>query len=208
VNLVTFVISYGRGKTTLLYGEAGSGKTNLALYILSIIAKKLPSHMHFFISSEGSLFKHLIDRYKLGNLDNVLFSEVINGEHLLSTIIDIALNYKGKLGSIIIDSVNNFYRDEVLYHKDANLILNTIMSLITSLASSTRSYSIVTAQVRQKPEGGVEISGSQILMFWSDIVMKLSKEDEFKVLEVIHPNLFRGAKMKFVIGSGGVEIIE
>jgi len=208
VGIINYIITQCRGKIVLIYGEAGTGKTNLVLYILSEISLANPKLKHFYISTEGSTFKHLISRYGLDRVRNAFFTEAVNSEHLLNILLGIFLKYGESIGAVIIDSINNFYRDEALYNKKANIILNTSLSMLAYTSLMSNSYVLLTAQVRRKPDGELDISGGQILMFWADVLIKLSKENNHRIAEVMLPKELRGLKNSFMISYEGVKFVE
>jgi len=208
VNLINYIITHCKGKTVLIFGEAGTGKTNLVLYILSKLTLTYPRLKYFYISTEGSMFKHLINRYGLDKSRNTLFTEVVNSEHLLNVLLNIFMKYGEDIGTVVVDSINNFYRNEVLYDKKANVILNTSLSILAHISSVSDSCVLLTAQVRQRLSDELDVSGAQILMFWADIVIRLSREGKYRVAEVIWPEELRGLKSLFMISYEGVKLVE
>ncbi|OYT49136.1 MAG: hypothetical protein B6U85_00240 [Desulfurococcales archaeon ex4484_42] len=208
MNLINYIITHCKGKIILVFGEAGTGKTNLVLYMLSRLSLTYPKLRYFYISTEGSIFKHLISRYSLDESKNTLFTEVVNSEHLLNVLLNIFMRYGEDIGAIVVDSINNFYRDEVLYDKKANVILNTSLSILAYISSVRGSCVLLTAQVRQRPNDELDISGAQILMFWADMVIRLSREDKHRVAEIIWPEELRGLKSLFTISYEGVKFVE
>jgi len=191
----------------LIYGAAGSGKTNLTLWFLSNISKNAIAKQLFYVSTEGSSYIHLLNRYSFGT--NTYFIDAISLDHLLDIVLSIC-HKKDNIAAIAIDSINNFYRTEVLESSVINRLLNTIMALLAYAHKRMSSYIIVTAQVRETKELG--FSGESILRFWTDVIAYIRKteEPELGSRELIFefPDEIAGLSLKFKIGDEGVKLLE
>ncbi len=204
MDIASTVVSHGRGVITLIYGVAGSGKTNLALHILKVIAESSPRSLkHYYISTEGSIFAHLIDRYGLARFDNIEFTEVVNLDHLLEAVLNIYVTES--VGMVIIDSVNNHYRLEVLYNRNANTLLNLVMATLLSIAKASKYPALVTAQTTISELGDVKVSGESILKYWCDNVVRLEHINEKREACFEAPSNLRGLCIPFTIGEEGVK---
>ncbi|MCD6084382.1 MAG: hypothetical protein J7J20_02440 [Desulfurococcales archaeon] len=190
----------------LIYGAAGSGKTNLVLWLLSKISGDTPSRNLFYISTEGSSYVHLLNRYRFGT--NTYFINVVNISHLLDTVLDIYYS-KDSIAAVAVDTINNFYRTEVLESTVINRLLNTVMALLAYIHRSSNSYIIITAQVKEA--GELSFSGESVLSFWTDVIAYTRKIDEQELgsRELIFetPNEIAGLTLKFKIGDEGVELL-
>ncbi len=201
-DLISSVLNRG---IVLIYGAAGSGKTNLTLWLLSCISKRTKAKQLFYISTEGPSYAHLLSRYNFNN--NTYFIDAINIDHLLDIVLDICYRRKN-IAAIAIDSINNFYRTEALESNVINRLLNTVMALLAYARKHMGSYVIVTAQVREADT--LSFSGESILRFWSDVIIQVRKAEGLEVgsRELIFesPDEMAGLTLELKIGDRGVEL--
>ncbi|RLG77055.1 MAG: hypothetical protein DRO14_02895 [Thermoprotei archaeon] len=201
-DLISFILNRG---IVLVYGPAGSGKTNLTLWLLSRVSRSTEAKQLFYVSTEGSSYVHLLSRYCFGN--NIYFINAVNIDHLLDIILNVCYGKKD-VAAIAVDSINNFYRTEALESNIVNKLLNTIMALLAYAHRRMGSYIIVTAQVREVDT--LSFSGESILRFWSDVIAYIRKvgEPELGGRELIFesPDEIAGLTLELRIGDKGVEL--
>jgi len=193
------------GYLTVIYGVAGSGKTNIAMQLMEISCEKLSDNEAcYFISTEGPHYLNLLKRYRLGR--QCLLAYAVSGEHLLKLVLD-AFFSGTQIKYLAIDSINNFYRAEALKLKYANVLFNTILALLSQIAHQNKALVLVTAQVRTSPTGVEEISGDALISYWSDIVIKCKRIGPGKgELIFNYPDSWAGRGAKFEIGDRGVKL--
>lgn len=196
--LSVWILKITEGKVTSIYGSAGSGKTNLCLWILSSVPA--PS---LYISTEGSLPTSLLDRYSLTTKD-FYFVEALSLEDLATQIIGMFLNGElSKYRNICVDSVNAHYRYEVMERRDASKLFNAALAILSYVASRYGTRVLLTAQVREE-EGEIVPSGYEILEFWSDLVLEVKRSEVYRVISVIKPIDLKERKLVFSIDEQGV----
>lgn len=187
------------GRVVLIFGSAGSGKTNLCLWIMSRSFE--PS---LYVSTEGSIPVALLDRYSLTTKD-FYFEEVFSLEDLSVQLTSMYVDdYLRKFKNICIDSVNAHYRYEAIERSEANKLLNTSLAILSHAASRFRARILLTAQVREE-EGELIPSGYDILQFWSDVIIEARKSGDVREIELVKPVELRSHKLKFKISDRGVE---
>ncbi len=193
------------GHLTVLYGVAGSGKTNIAMQLMEITCRDLADgEACYFISTEGPHYLNLLRRYNLG--PQCFLAYAVSGEHLLKLVLDVLLSDL-RVKYLAIDSINNFYRAEALKLKYANVMFNTILALLSQIAHQDRALVLVTAQVRTAPTGEEEISGDTLISFWSDVVIKCERIGPGKgELIFNYPDSWAGKKTRFEVGDEGVKL--
>jgi hypothetical protein len=125
----------------------------------------------FYISTEGPLYTSLLSRYEFP--ENTLFTEVYDINNLLQVVLKI-YSFRGGVKAVAIDSINNFYRVEVLQVEGINKILNTILALLTDMVVNYSVTCVLTAQVSQSDED-VRVSGFQLLKYWYEVLIKLER---------------------------------
>ncbi len=206
MDIAEILAQLGSGKIVLIYGVAGSGKTNLVLYILKYLTEHSSNVNHYYISTEGSTFAHLLERYDLIKYNNVWFTEVINLDHLLESLLKI-LTRSRNVGTVVIDSVNNHYRFELFFNRRANTLLNLVLAILHIITSKNKYPSIITAQTTIDELGNVRVSGESIIKFWSDVIIKVERtEINQRVACFELPSDLRGKCISFIIGEDGVKI--
>ncbi len=192
------LVEITEGRLTLVYGSAGSGKTNLCLWILS---KALGPSL--YLSTEGTIPIALLDRYSLTG-GEFYFREAFSLEDLSVQLTSMfAEGSLGRFRSICVDSVNAHYRYEVAERRDANKLLSTLLALLSHTASRYGSRVLLTAQVREE-EGEQVPSGYDILSFWSDVILRIRRSGDAREIEPIKPGELRGLRLAFRISERGV----
>ncbi len=187
------------GRVTLVYGNAGSGKTNLCLWVLS----KTPGPA-LYLSTEGTIPAPLLDRYSLVDRE-FYFREAFSLEDLSVQLVGmLAEGSLGDFKSICVDSVNAHYRYEVAGRQDANKLLNALLAALSYAASRFGSRVVLTAQVREE-EGEHVPSGYDVLSFWSDVILRARRSGDLRELEAVKPEELRGLRFAFRISERGVE---
>ncbi len=190
------------GKVALLYGEAGCGKTNIAMQLMSIICKDRDRPC-YFISTEGPQYLSLINRYDLSG--NCFFATALSSDHLIKLLLDALLNERPAL-MVVVDTVNAFYRMEATRLRNAESLLAATASLASYIASSHGGTALLVAQVREKDEGE-GISGESLLKFWVDIMLRCRK---VRIGEGVLELCREGEEVeavRFIIGDNGVKLV-
>lgn len=190
-----------KGKVSLIYGEAGVGKTNITLQILSLISTTSCRKV-VYVSTEGPLYSAILSRY--GFSENALFIDVYDSNSLLQLVFDVYRNFRKDLEAVAIDTVNNFYRVEVNYDPHANRVFNTTLALLNDMSVNNGITCLLTAQVSGFDDE-VRMSGFQILRYWCDYVFKLEKvKENVRRLLTEFPKEVN-LEMRYVITDNGVE---
>ncbi len=181
----------------LIYGEAGSGKTNVMLNIL--LCSKTNNNL-YYISTEGSTFLDRVLSLKIAS-HNILFSIALDQNHLAQLIIDIVMMYKNPQ-AILIDSINHFYRIEATKQQSLRMFLN-ILTLL-DLISYGNIYVIASAQVKADEYYGEAIAGYEYLSMWADTIVAIEKfSNSTRVLRLVKPSI--DLKFKFLITRSGIK---
>jgi len=197
--LSDWLTSVAEGKITLMYGNAGSGKTNICLWMLS-----RSSGPSLYISTEGTIPVVLLDRYSLYGKE-LYFKEVFSLEDLPIQLVNMYVDGLLKeFRNICVDSINAHYRYEAIERHEANRLLNTSLAVLSHVASQFRTKVLLVAQVREE-EGEVIPSGFEILSFWSDIVIEVKRSEDVRELTMVKPEEYKGRKIRFKITERGIE---
>ncbi len=213
------------GTVTQLYGEAGSGKTNICLQTAMECAKKGKGII--FIDSEGfspERFLQIARAGASGDVDDVegiarriIIYEPHSFEQQTSCIDEIETVIKEKEGKsgvalLILDSATLFYRLELDDERSIYLrrvLANQIMHLL-EIARKHDLAVIITNQVYMDIENGnLRPSGGYALEHLSKVIVQLEKAAEGrgkrKATLKKHRSMPEDTSCVFLISSKGVE---
>lgn len=200
------------GIITEIYGEPGSGKTNIAL---SAAREALKIGVVIMMDTEGiswerveqiGISKDLISRMKYARIRN--YDEQIQTIGRLKTLMEINAN----VHLLILDNLTTFYR----YERDRRAELrkkigNSLYYQLEILQSISQEFdvaAIITNQVYYgKNISDIQPLGGEGVSHAAKAIFKLNKlEGGNRELEVIkHRSLPEGLRCPFRISSGGIE---
>ena len=196
------------GSVTLMYGEAGSGKTNVCLqFARSVISG---GSKVAYIDSEGlssdrisQVFQGMEDGIK----DLLIFQVHSFGEQ--SDRVDKAakLASAGTVSAVIIDSFTMYYR---LNHDD-NAVRNDFIrqtEVLLNIARQSDAAVLVTSQVYSNlVTGGVEFLGGHTLHHNAKTIVRLDKgiDGRRKAVIMKHRSLPEGRSAPYRITGSGIE---
>ena len=181
--------------TTLFYGPAASGKTN----ILISLARELcaPPRKCIYVSTEGSLHYDKIARAN-ENFSNVEFTDLVDFDKFIELLLKVSsiplFNY------VFIDSVNALYRPLATRSDVTSKFLFTLARLYDYSLRGGRV--VASAQVRVGESGELEASGFKLLDFYFDTIFQVNFEDSKRFIRLEKPP-GRTLKLYFRIGDFG-----
>ncbi|MEL9940072.1 MAG: hypothetical protein QW632_01150 [Ignisphaera sp.] len=186
-------ILFSKPSKIVVYGIAGSGKTNFLLNILK--CSKISNENIVYISTEDPVFINRAIELGLES-SNFYFASALSQEHLISLILD---SMQFNVITIIVDSINHLYRVES--EKDyASKLFVDILVLLDSL--NKKGIAIITsAQV--KLEENI-IAGYEYLNIWADKIIEIKVlPNKTRTIRIIKPAISH--EIPFVITSKGIE---
>ncbi|MDR1955188.1 MAG: DNA repair and recombination protein RadB [Candidatus Methanoplasma sp.] len=198
-----------RGSITLLYGEAGSGKSNVCLQTARNVIRN--GERAAYIDSEGLSYDRVNQIFGNGenaNAKSLLVSQVHSFEEQ-SDRVDKTVNLadKGVIDLAIVDSINMFYR---LNHDDMKARTDFVRQ-IEALLGMARKYDVavlLTSQVYSNiTTGGIEFLGGHALSHNSKTILRLDKKGNSVRTAVIikHRSLPEGRAANYRITAAGIE---
>lgn len=197
-----------RGSVTLLYGEAGAGKTNVCLQLARNVA--INGDKVAYIDSEG-LSSDRLTQVFAGHEDamkNLLVFQVHSFEEQSDRIDKIEkLAAVGAISLVVIDSLTMYYR---LNHENT-AARNDFIRQTEVLLNMARKYEIAimaTSQVYANLQnGGVEFLGGHALHHNAKTIIRLDKRTEGRRNAVImkHRSLPEGRSAMYRITETGIE---
>lgn len=193
---------------TLLYGEAGAGKTNVCLQLARTVA--VGGGKVAYIDTEGLSSDRLAQVFagQEEGMKNLLVFQVHSFEEQSDRIDKVEkLAAAGSISLVVIDSLTMFYR---LNHDDSRT-RNEFIRQTEVLLNTARKHEIaimVTSQVYSNlGTGGVEFLGGHALHHNAKTIIRLDKRFDGRREAVImkHRSLPEGRKVQYRITETGIE---
>ncbi len=153
MDILSFI--FEKGKLVSIYGEAGVGKTALAL---EAALRLRPS---VFISTEGKNYEARLEKIRIG--EEVYFASVNNNYELQNAILR-AIGYRPRL--LAVDTINSLYR---INRDPLELLRNLVL-----LRSISRSCSKVLLLWQSSSSN--RVAGEKLMRKLSDDVLRLTKQ--------------------------------
>jgi len=193
------------GVITNFYGPAGSGKTNLCLiFTLSALKKGKVAYIDTESGFSTERFFQMGGTHE--DLKNVIYEHPSNfreQEASLQKLRDLELSL------IVVDSFVSLYR-LVLNEENITNINRELagqMAYLSNLAKEKKIPVIITNQVYSVNSNEIELSGRDVVKYWSKCLIEIKKSDENRRLAIIrkHRSQPEGKKVEFEITATGIE---
>ncbi|MDR1404797.1 MAG: DNA repair and recombination protein RadB [Candidatus Methanoplasma sp.] len=197
-----------KGSITLLYGEAGAGKSNVCLQTARNVIRN--GNKVAYIDSEGLSYDRVNQVFGTegDSAKSLLVSQVHSFEEQ-SDRVDKTVNLadKGIIDLAIVDSINMFYR---INHDDIK-VRNDLVRQIEALLGLARKNDVavlLTSQVYSNIiTGGIEFLGGHSLSHNSKTILRLDKKGNSIRTAVIikHRSLPEGRSVNYKITATGID---
>ncbi|MEM7826693.1 MAG: DNA repair and recombination protein RadB [Candidatus Aenigmatarchaeota archaeon] len=197
---------------TNVYGEAGSGKTNLAILCMLSAIKK--GKKVIFIDTEGGFSFERLDQLANGNgneyLKSMIFFEPKTWEEQCERINKIEnIIEQENVGLIVVDSIVSLYRLELNSEnfQEINRQLSKQYSILSNISRSKNIPVLVTNQV-YSTGSKIEMTSRTIGKYWAKALIRLEKLDRFghrSAIIVKHRSLPEGRRIEFIITQNGLK---
>lgn len=174
-----------KGVITTLYGESGSGKSNIC--ILAALTSTKQAKKVIYVDTEGGFSaeraSQLFPRDYKQLIENIIFLNPTSFEEqktAFDQLKDAAAS--GQLGLVVVDSIAMLYRLKLGSSEEAievNRELARQLRILSEIARKADIPILVTNQVYSdfKKEGDVKMVGGDLLKYWSKAIVKLKKEE-------------------------------
>jgi DNA repair protein RadB len=185
---------------SLIYGEAETGKTSLAVQCAVNCARR--GIKSLFIDTDGTFSYERLsqiaeyDYEKISPLMIIMrpttFQEQARAIDQLEKVIT------NKFGLIIVDTVTSLYRVELDDTEEtyaANRELNRQLAVLTQIVKTCGVAALIISQVRSVPLGEtIEIKpvATRVLNYWSEVVLDMKQTGQTRVIKVLrekHPKI-------------------
>jgi len=201
-----------KGAITNFYGEAGSGKTNIALILTKTVIDN--GQKVIFIDTESNFsierFNQITRNKSSEYLDKIYFFEPKTWseqcEHIKAAE---RLAKKERVGLIVVDSIVSLYRLELNDDNFAtiNKELSKQYATLLSVARERNIPVVVTNQI-YSISGKIELISRLIAKYWAKALIKLEKLDRpnHRLATVVkHRALPEGKSVEFEITQEGIK---
>ena len=185
---------------SLIYGEAETGKTSLAVQCAINCARR--GYKSLFIDTDGTFSSERLsqiaeyDYEKISPL--IIIMRPTTFQEQVKIMDQLEKMMTKKFGLIVVDTITSLYRVELNDPKEAfasNRELNRQLAVLTQIAKTRGVAVIVVSQVRSVPLGEkVEMQpvATRVLNYWSDVVLDLKQTGQTRVIKVLrekHPTI-------------------
>ncbi len=207
VNVIDELLDGGVEHTvvTNFYGPPGSGKTNIGLlFTLSC----LKQGNVVYIDTENGFSTERF--FQIGgikeDLKKILYENPGSFKEQAKVIQKVK---KSNPKLIVVDSIVSLYRLEINKENftEVNKELASQLAILSFIAKEKKIPVIITNQVYSVNSDEIELSGRDIVKYWSKCLVELKKVDDNKRLIILrkHRSLPEGRKAEFEITGSGIE---
>jgi len=198
---------------TLIYGEAETGKTTLAIQC-AVNAARLGCKT-IFVDSDNAFSPERLSQIALGDLEEVSASIILVRPLSFTdqgAVIDQLEKYlTEKFGLVVVDTITSLYRSELGNTKETFALNRELNRQVATLAQVSKAYEIsvlLTSQVRSVLSAEtVEVTpvATRVLKFWSNFVISLKPTLQKNViLARVEKPARRGSRCHLIIGEDGI----
>lgn len=193
------------GVVTNFYGPAGSGKTNLCLLFTKSALEK---GKVAYIDTENGFSTERF--FQIGgtesDLKNIIYENPGTFQEQEKSLQKIK---KADISLIVVDSFVSLYRLALSDNNatEINKKLANQLAGISRLAKEKKVPAIITNQVYSVNSNEIELSGRDVVKYWSKCLIELKKVDENRRMAILrrHRSLPEGKKIEFEITATGIE---
>ena len=183
-----------QGEVTMVYGEAETGKTGLAIQC-AVNAARL-SLKSIFVDSDGTFSPRRLAQIASHDLNevapNITVVKPTTFQEQALAIDRLDEYLTPQVGLVVVDTVTSLYRAEIDESKQKTFTLNRELgrqlACLAQIAKTRKIAELITSQVRNvflEDSAAVEPVGTRVLRFWSDAVLSLKPADHRNTVKVV-----------------------
>ena len=166
---------FEQGTVSLVYGEAGTGKTSMALQLSREAIKSYPDHVVLFVDTEGLSVERMTQIFGKSDASKLLMIRPSSLSDLHQTLTN-KLEQHDKISLVVVDTINAYVR--LSYMKNKQLSSRQFLemtSILQPLAEKGDYPVMITAQVYEK-DGEIGPYFGKSLMHLSKTIIHFGKE--------------------------------
>jgi len=182
------------GSVSLIYGEAETGKTTLAMQCAINCAAK--GYKTLFVDCDGTFSARRLSQMaseKFKEIADLIILMKPNNFREQTIVVDQLTDYLTKnFGLAIIDTVTTLYRVQVAEFPEKsfelNRELNRQMALLAQIAKTQKIAVLMTSQVRsvfQEAHVSIEPVATRVLKFWADVIIAMKPTENPRIIKAI-----------------------
>ncbi|MGB9135342.1 MAG: ATPase domain-containing protein [Candidatus Bathyarchaeia archaeon] len=204
------------GTLNLLYGEAETGKTTLAIQCAVNCARM--DYKTIFIDCDGTFSPKRMAQIAQGDFETLAPQIILMKPEDFdqqAAVVDRLNEYiSERVGLIVVDTVNNLYRerlgDDMRRNFALNRELNRQMACLAQTTKTRKVACLVISQVRSvvfEEQESVQPVATRVLKFWADTTMTLQPTAQSTVTKAVVDTRLRKKPTKpvlFEIGERGL----
>jgi len=201
----------------LLYGEAETGKTTLAIQCAINCARI--GYKTIYLDSESTFYAKRLMQISSGDAQKVAPEIILAKPKTFkeqTAILDRLDEYlTEKVGLIIVDTITALYSAEVGGESretfKLNRELNRQLACLAQIVKTRKVAALITSQVRSvfmEQEGELEPVARRVLKFWANVVINLKLTSQRGVIKAVlekHPQQLRPQSCLIQIVEEGIE---
>ncbi|RLG94704.1 hypothetical protein DRO37_04765 [Candidatus Bathyarchaeota archaeon] len=194
------------GEITLIYGEAETGKTGLAIQC-SVNAARI-GFKTLYIDCEGAFTPERLSQIAQSDIDEVSEMIIIARPSSFREQIDLIDGLEKyitrRFGLIVFDTITSHYRSEIASRGDTfnlNRELNRQVAVLMQIARTTPLSVLLLSQVRSVMEASdFTPVATRTLRFWSSEVIKLSRTERPNIVRCVVEKVHEAERnLKFLL---------
>jgi DNA repair protein RadB len=200
---------------SLVYGEAETGKTSLAIQCAVNCARR--GIKSLFIDTDGTFSYERLSQIAEYDFEKIspliIITRPTTFQEQSRAIDSLEKVITNKFGLVIVDTATSLYRVELNDTAEtysANRKLNRQLAVLTQIAKTCGLVVLVISQVRSVPFGEtVEMKpvATRVLNYWSDIVLDMRQTGQTRVIKVLrkkHPKIKGTGAIYVKIENSGI----
>jgi len=185
---------------SLIYGEAETGKTTLAMQSAVNCARQ--DYKTLFVDCDGTFSARRLSQIaseKFKEIAELIILMKPNDFREQTGVIDQLTDYITKnFGLIVVDTITSLYRAEIAEAPEKtfelNRELNRQMALLAQIAKTQKIAVLITSQVRSvfnEAHVSIEPVATRVLKFWADTIIIMKPTKNPRIIKAI---LEKGSK--------------
>jgi DNA repair protein RadB len=182
------------GSVSLIYGEAETGKTTLAIQCAANCARQ--GYKTLFIDCDGMFSPNRLSQITMNKFEEIAELVILmrpNNFREQTLIIDQLTDYVNeKLGLVVADTITSLYRLKVAESPDKTFELNRELNRqLASLAQIARTQKVAILMVSQvrtafkEDHVSIEPVATRVLKFWADTIINMNLTENPQIVKTI-----------------------